>query len=237
MKDAVKNGACESTVIIEHFGPVDEGDVAGEDNAAGLISGADDLKEEIGFQLSDGQITNFIDAEDVRTGIGFERADDVAGRLCGDEAVDHVCGRIEKDGVSFFACVKSQSAHEVGFPHAGDPEESDIASFSGEIKVEDEAYEFLVDFGRMGPVERGEGFFVWEMSLLNASFDGAFAFVCDLSGDGVFKEFAEVDFLFDGIVCEGEKFIPEIGQTEIIEIVSEFGIFHFQFHFSECHRC
>ena len=45
MKDAVKN--------IEYFDPIADGDAAGEDNAACLISGTDGLEKQIGLQLKD----------------------------------------------------------------------------------------------------------------------------------------------------------------------------------------
>ena len=58
VQESIENGGGEGGVVIEDLGPIFEGTVGGNDDGAALIAKADDLKQEIGAMLVDGQKTN-----------------------------------------------------------------------------------------------------------------------------------------------------------------------------------
>jgi hypothetical protein len=45
VNNPIQNGACKRGVIVKDLNPIFECDIAGQDNAAGFISGAYDLKK------------------------------------------------------------------------------------------------------------------------------------------------------------------------------------------------
>ena len=72
VQKAVEDGRGERGVVVKYFGPVFISLVGGEDGGSGFIALAEDLEEQIGAGFVDGQITKFIDQEDVRAQVFFE---------------------------------------------------------------------------------------------------------------------------------------------------------------------
>ena len=76
VQEAIENGGGEGAVVVEDFGPVFVGSVGGDDHGALLVAKADDLEEEIGAMLVDGQKTQLVANEqrgcEVFLELGFE---------------------------------------------------------------------------------------------------------------------------------------------------------------------
>ena len=64
MQEPVEHGAGQRAVVVEDFGPVFIGLVGGQQDRALLVALADDLEEQVGADLVDGQVAQFIHRED-----------------------------------------------------------------------------------------------------------------------------------------------------------------------------
>ncbi len=61
VEEAVEDGGGDGAVVVEDGGPLLEGLVGGEDDGAAFVALADDLEEEVGAVLVDGQIANLVE--------------------------------------------------------------------------------------------------------------------------------------------------------------------------------
>ena len=68
MEEAVQNGGGEGAVVVEDPGPLFEGLVGGQHDGAAFVALADDLEEQIGAVLVDGQVAEFV--QDQQSGAG-----------------------------------------------------------------------------------------------------------------------------------------------------------------------
>ncbi len=80
-----------------------EGFVGGEDDGAPFVAGTDDLEEEIGTALVDGEVTDFVEDEELRVEVAAQFRFEVAFELSGAESVDDINGVGKEDGVTFLA--------------------------------------------------------------------------------------------------------------------------------------
>ena len=76
VEEAVEHGGGDGGVAVEDGGPLFEGLVGGQDDGAAFVAGADDLEEQVGPALVDGQVADFIKDEQGGAGVfaqfGFE---------------------------------------------------------------------------------------------------------------------------------------------------------------------
>jgi hypothetical protein len=83
VEQAVEHGGGDGGVAVEDAGPLLEGFVGGQDDGAALVAGADDLEEQVGSALVDGQVADFVEDEQGRVGVfaqfGFEGAFGLGG--------------------------------------------------------------------------------------------------------------------------------------------------------------
>lgn len=83
VEEPVEHGGGDGGVAVEDGGPLFEGLVRGQDNGAALVAGADDLEEQIGSALVDGQVADFVENEQGGVGLfakfGFEGAFGLGG--------------------------------------------------------------------------------------------------------------------------------------------------------------
>jgi len=63
MEKTIKDGRGEHGVIVEDLRPLVKGSVGGNDNGTPFIALTDDLKEEIGAQFVNGQVSKFVKDE------------------------------------------------------------------------------------------------------------------------------------------------------------------------------
>jgi hypothetical protein len=103
MEDAVEDGGGEGAVVVEDLRPVFVGAVGGDDHGGALVTLADDLEQQVGAVLVDGQVAEFVDDEKGGLEIAGKFALEAAGGLGGGQRVDDVYGGGEEDGVSIQA--------------------------------------------------------------------------------------------------------------------------------------
>ena len=72
VEEAVEDGGSEGVVVVEDAGPLFEWLVGGEQYGTALVASADDLEEEVGALLVDGQIAEFVEDEEAGAEIFFE---------------------------------------------------------------------------------------------------------------------------------------------------------------------
>src|SRR6185295_6105304 len=70
MQDAVEHGSGEHGIAGECFVPAAEGKVRREDHRPLLVASGYHLEEEIGLLTSEGEITDLVDYQELRTGDG-----------------------------------------------------------------------------------------------------------------------------------------------------------------------
>ena len=64
VEDSVQQGAGEGGIVVEDRGPVFESLVGGQHDGTTFVTLADDLKEQVGAVLVDGQVAEFVDDEE-----------------------------------------------------------------------------------------------------------------------------------------------------------------------------
>ncbi len=63
VEEAVEDGGGDGGVAVEDGGPVLEGFVGGQDDGAAFVAGADDLEEQVGSALVDGEVADLVEDE------------------------------------------------------------------------------------------------------------------------------------------------------------------------------
>ena len=172
MQKPVQHGAGQRAVVVEDFGPVFIGLVGGQQDGALLIALADDLKEQVGADLVDGQIAYFIDGQDsgleVTLEFGFEPANDLGG----GKRVDDVHGGGEQHRVSAQTGFMGQGHDQVCFPEADSAHEDDVGFVFGEGQAKEVLHLGAIDFLGPVPVELVQRFEAGETGGGHAALDG-----------------------------------------------------------------
>jgi hypothetical protein len=158
MEDAVEDGRGEGGVVVEDGGPVFEDLVGAEDDRAGLVALADDLEEQVGPVLVDGQVADFIDHQQWRASVLPDLLNQSPGVLRGGQGVDDVDGGGEADGKAGGGRGMAQGDAQVTFSQAHRADDDDVGFVLDELEAEEVLHGQSVDFGRPGEVELLEGF-------------------------------------------------------------------------------
>ena len=66
MEETIEDGGGDAAVVVEDGGPVFVRLVGRDDGGTAFVTLADDLEEEVGAGLVEGQVPQFIEAEDCR---------------------------------------------------------------------------------------------------------------------------------------------------------------------------
>ena len=69
VREAIQNGGGDGGVAVEDGGPLFVGFVGGQDDGTALVTRADDLKEQVGAALVNGQVSDFVEDEQVGLGV------------------------------------------------------------------------------------------------------------------------------------------------------------------------
>jgi hypothetical protein len=126
VEETIEESDCEYAVG-EDVAPLPEALVGGEDDGLlGLVALVDDLEEEGGVGLFEGQISDLVQDEDLWADQDLEQGvEAVLLALCpgaGDEVVE----REEVDSVSVFDGLEGEAGGQVSFPDAGWTEQQDV---------------------------------------------------------------------------------------------------------------
>src|SRR5438105_15141203 len=81
--------------IAEHGGPLTESEVGGDDDRGALVETADEMEEQLSASLSEGQIAQFVEDDEVEAGQVIRKPPLPAGARFGFEPVDQVDDIVE----------------------------------------------------------------------------------------------------------------------------------------------
>ena len=90
MHQPIDQGRCQSVVDIEQGAPFPEGSIRGQHDRSGFITSGNHLEQQIGPALVDGQITQFIEQEEVGTGIGLQGLSQQPIDLSRGQVINHI---------------------------------------------------------------------------------------------------------------------------------------------------
>ena len=128
MSEPVQQGASES-LGAKDFRPFLEGQVGRKHEAMMLIGPADDLEEQFGPRLGEGNISQFIDDQQIESLELFVQSLKPFFLPAFHELSDKIGGGIEADAVALGASRKRQSANQLSFPGSGVSDQQDVFSF------------------------------------------------------------------------------------------------------------
>ena len=142
VEEAVEDGAGDGAVVVEDAGPLLEGLVGGHDEGTTFVALADDLEEEVGTVLVDGEIANLVQEEDVGAEVFAELAFEEAALLSSGEVVDDANGIGEENRVSLLAGGVAERGGEVGL--------ADTDEARDRLLTSDSVQKSITDFIRSG---------------------------------------------------------------------------------------
>ena len=92
MQQPIEDGGGQGAVIVEYLGPILEGSVRGHHDRSLFIAQADDLEEQIGTGLVNGEVAELVQYEQRGFGVLFEFRFETTGTLGGSQGVDDING-------------------------------------------------------------------------------------------------------------------------------------------------
>lgn len=146
VEESVENGGGNGGVPVEDGRPLFEGLVGGQHDGAAFVASADDLEEEVGTALVDGQVTDFVEDEHGRRGVFAQLGLEVALGLGGVEGVDDIDWVGEEDADALLAGGVAQCGGKMGFAEADEAQEDDIGFVVDELETEEALDLEAVDF-------------------------------------------------------------------------------------------
>src|SRR5271157_3681020 len=90
MHQPVDQGRCQGVVHIKEGAPFPEGSIRGDHDRSDFITGGDNLEQQIGPALVDGQIAQLIEEENTGTDVSSERFAQQPINLGRGEMIDHI---------------------------------------------------------------------------------------------------------------------------------------------------
>ncbi len=183
VEEAVEDGGGDGGVSVENGGPVFERFVGGEDDGAALVAGADDLEEEVGAALVDGEVADFIQNEQFGSVVAVEFGFEIAFELGGAEGVDDVDSICEKDGMASLTGSVTKGAGQMRLPGPHEPQEDDVGFVLDELKAKKVLDLESVDFLGPVPSESVERFDDGKAGGSDAPGSGAIEALGGFSGD------------------------------------------------------
>ncbi len=100
VEKTVQQGGGHGGVTSEDTGPVFEGDVGSDDDGAMLVAFGDNLEQELGTSLVEGEVSQLINNQEPRALITFNFTSQLTASLCGAEAVDYIDSSSKQDTVT-----------------------------------------------------------------------------------------------------------------------------------------
>src|SRR5215467_8393970 len=126
VQDAIEDGGGQGAVVVEDLRPVLVGAVGGEEDRRTLVALADDLEQQVGAMLVDGEVAELIDDQHGGLQVTAELVLEAAGRLRGRQRVDDVDGGGEEHGVSTNAGGMAKRNRDVRLAEADGADEDDV---------------------------------------------------------------------------------------------------------------
>ena len=98
MEEPIQHGGGQRGVVVEDAGPLFERFVSGQHDGTALVALADNLEEQVGAMLVDGQVADLIQNQQPGTEVFAEFTFEAAAFLGGAQLVDGVASARVRDG-------------------------------------------------------------------------------------------------------------------------------------------
>ena len=150
MEEAVEDGGGDGGVTVEDGGPLLEGFVCGEDDGTAFVAGTNDLEQKVGSALVDGQVADFVEDENGRSGVFAQFGFKCSFGLGGVEGVDDINGVGEENAQARLAGGVAERGGEMGFAQSDEAEDENVGLIVDELETEEILDLEAIDF--FGPV-------------------------------------------------------------------------------------
>ena len=223
VEQTVEQCGSQRAVAIEDAGPLAVHPVCRDQGGAALVAVAQDLEQAVGAGLVNGQVAEFVNAQQRRFDEVVQRALDAAGGLRAGQRVDDVDGAGEQHPVPAQAGSVAERGHQVAFAQASAGDEHHVGVLGDEVQAEQVLYLQAVDLGGPVPVERVQRLEHREAGVLDAPLDPAVG-----SGGGfAAHQFGEVVQMRPVLVRSGlrhrEAVLADEGQVQLGELRAQDG--------------
>lgn len=203
MEQPVEHGRGNSAVVVEDRSPVLEGLVGRQDDGAAFIALADDLKEQVGSSLIDGQIAELIEDQKPRAEIFFEFAFECSCLLSRGEIVDDANGVGKEHGMAFQTGRVTQGSGQVRFSDTDAIQKDDVGLLLNEIQAEEILDLESVDFFGPLPSELFESLDDGKASGLDPPLDAALLAFIEFALDEPAQVMEMIPVLLSGLLGPG----------------------------------
>ncbi len=221
VEEAVEDGGGDGAIVVENRGPLLEGLVGGHDEGPSLVALTDDLEEEIGAVLIDGEVTNLVQEEDVGATVSAKLAFEQASLLSGGEIIDDADGVGEEHRVAFLAGGEPEGGGKVGLSDADGAEEHHVGLLGNELQAEEVLNLEAVDLLGPIPLELLQGLEDREAGGLDASFDDPLTALGVLTLDEAAEVFDVVPVAGGRLAGQIGMVAEKIGQLEFVEMLGQ----------------
>lgn len=118
--------------VAEHAGPFSEGEIGGDDDGSALIEPANQMEEKLATRLSKGQISEFVQHDEVHPGQMFGKPALTSVTGLALKAIDQVDHVVEATAGAGSDSASGDCDGQVGFARAGAANEHDVALLGDE---------------------------------------------------------------------------------------------------------
>src|SRR5262249_43054207 len=160
-------------VVVEDLRPVFVDAVGGDQHRSALVARADDLEQQVGAVLVDGEVSAFIDDQQVGLQVAAHLALQPAGGLRRGQGVDDVDSRSEEDGVTCDAGGVTEGKGDMRLPEAYGTNEDDVGVIGDEGQTEQVQDLRVIDLFWPTPLEVVHRLEHGEAGFFDAALDGA----------------------------------------------------------------
>lgn len=172
VEEAVQDGRGDGTVVVEDAGPLFERFIGGHHDGAAFIALANDLEQQVGAVLVDGQVADLVQDQEPGAEVFLEFGFEGALFLGGAQMVDDLDGIGKENRVAFQASGVAQRRSQVGFAQADGAQKDHVGLLSQELPAEEVLDLEAIDLLGPVPMELFERFDDRKARGLDAPLDG-----------------------------------------------------------------
>ena len=133
---------------------------------------AEDLEEQIGAMLVNGQVAEFVKDEEGWPEIGFQTVFELSRSLCSRQGVDDIDSGSEQDTISFETGLIAKGGCQVGFTETDTAEQYAVGFLIDEVEQKEMLQLWSIDFLRPVPLELIKSFGYRKTSHADTTLDG-----------------------------------------------------------------
>src|SRR5277367_3806767 len=184
--------------------PVLEGEVGGHDEALLFVASADELEEQVGVSVVEGEVADLVEDEQSDVGVVAQASLECARGLLCAEVEQSLCGGDEEDGAPGEDGVVGEILGNGGLAEAAGSDEDDVSGGGEEVQGEQGFDQGSVDGVGPVPVEVGDGLELLEATAGEAPLEASPGAIFVLESGNVLEQLGRSPALLGG---EGDDVI------------------------------